>query len=108
MLKTVTLSLRQNLVTSPYSGNFFFFFILTRSVNASFILFNPQDLLRTIGKIEKSDWNLAAIERKMHENKFGVETQMSKEKVPKWNRDAYDDKVRQTLRERKKERKSIG
>lgn len=38
----------------------------------------------------------------MHENKFGVETQMTKEKVPKWNRDAYDDKVRQTLTEIKK------
>lgn len=52
-----------------------------------------QDLMRTIGKIEKTDWNIVNIEKKMHENKFGMEVQAEKEKVPKWSRDAYDDKV---------------
>ncbi|XP_042224057.1 F-actin-monooxygenase Mical-like isoform X2 [Homarus americanus] len=62
----------------------------------------PKDLLRAIGKIERSDWNMVAIEKKMHENKFGVEVQAEKEKVPKWSRDAYDDKfhnIERRLRE---------
>ncbi|KAK3880510.1 hypothetical protein Pcinc_014999 [Petrolisthes cinctipes] len=70
----------------------------------------PKDLMRTIGKIEKSDWNMAAIERKMHENKFGVEAHMSKEKVPKWNRDAYDDKfhnIERRLRENGEDEETI-
>lgn len=29
----------------------------------------------------------------MQESKFGVEVSAGKEKVPKWNRDNYDDKV---------------
>ncbi|XP_047476303.1 F-actin-monooxygenase Mical-like isoform X2 [Penaeus chinensis] len=53
----------------------------------------PKDLIRAIGKIEKSDWNMVAIEKKMHEDKFGMELQKERERVPKWNRDAYDDKA---------------
>ncbi|ROT72714.1 putative protein-methionine sulfoxide oxidase mical3b isoform X8 [Penaeus vannamei] len=53
----------------------------------------PKDLIRAIGKIEKSDWNMVAIEKKMHEDRFGMEVQKERERVPKWNRDAYDDKA---------------
>ncbi|XP_042866389.1 F-actin-monooxygenase Mical-like isoform X3 [Penaeus japonicus] len=53
----------------------------------------PKDLIRAIGKIEKSDWNMVAIEKKMHEDRFGMEVQKDRERVPKWNRDAFDDKA---------------
>ncbi|XP_045594784.1 F-actin-monooxygenase Mical isoform X2 [Procambarus clarkii] len=70
----------------------------------------PKDLIRAIGKIEKSDWNMVAIEKKMHENKFGIDAQGEKEKVPKWNRDAYDDKfhnIERRLRENGEDEETI-
>lgn len=36
---------------------------------------------------------MVAIEKKIQENKFGLEMHGEREKVPKWNRDTYDDKV---------------
>lgn len=36
---------------------------------------------------------MVAIEKKMHEDRFGMEVQKERERVPKWNRDAYDDKA---------------
>ncbi|XP_046672413.1 F-actin-monooxygenase Mical isoform X4 [Homalodisca vitripennis] len=54
----------------------------------------PKDLHRAIGKIEKSDWNVKEIEKKITENKFGRGTRAHTEKVPKWSKEQYDDKVR--------------
>jgi len=57
----------------------------------------PKDLLRAVGKIEKSDWNVQKIEQKIAESK-GYAAPGSKndrdDKVPKWSREAFDDKVR--------------
>lgn len=47
----------------------------------------PKDLLRAIGRIEASDWNLREIEKKIHENKMGKPMVHGKEKVPNWNRE---------------------
>ncbi|XP_046391004.1 F-actin-monooxygenase MICAL3 isoform X2 [Ischnura elegans] len=57
----------------------------------------PKDLLRAIGKIEKSDWNVRQIERKMEENKMGkganaAELLKKSERVPKWNQEKFQDK----------------
>jgi hypothetical protein len=54
----------------------------------------PKDLIRAIGKIEKSDWNVQLIEKKMAEVKNSTSSKKDKDnKVPKWSREAYDDKV---------------
>lgn len=45
------------------------------------------------GKIEKTDWNVNALEKKIEENKFGKGMTSSAAKVPKWNRQQFDDKV---------------
>ncbi|XP_071445763.1 uncharacterized protein Mical isoform X2 [Hetaerina americana] len=52
----------------------------------------PKDLLRAIGKIEKSDWNVREIERKMEENKMGKGRHTKAERVPKWNQEKFQDK----------------
>ncbi|XP_046997628.1 F-actin-monooxygenase Mical isoform X1 [Schistocerca americana] len=53
----------------------------------------PKDLLRAIGKIEKSDWNVMELEKKIQENKMGKGgRQENPEKVPKWSRDQFVDK----------------
>ncbi|XP_071535359.1 uncharacterized protein Mical isoform X2 [Panulirus ornatus] len=70
----------------------------------------PRDLIRAIGKIEKSDWNMVAIEKKIQENKFGLEVHGEREKVPKWNRDTYDDKfhnIEKRLRENGEDEETI-
>ncbi len=54
----------------------------------------PKDLIRAIGKIEKSDWNVQLIEKKIEESKrHGQGKKERDDKVPKWSREAYDDKV---------------
>lgn len=58
----------------------------------------PKDLLRAIGKIETSDWNIKEIEKKIIENKLGKTTNKDKEKVPKWSREQF--LARQTKMER--------
>lgn len=51
-------------------------------------------LLFHIGKIDKSDWNVKEIERKIEENKVhAVHVKNGTEKVPKWSRPQFDDKV---------------
>ncbi|XP_071572314.1 uncharacterized protein Mical isoform X1 [Temnothorax nylanderi] len=48
----------------------------------------PRDLLRAIGKIEKTDWNVKEIEKKIEENKMGRGVRHERvEKVPKWSRE---------------------
>ncbi|KAK9877921.1 hypothetical protein WA026_020144 [Henosepilachna vigintioctopunctata] len=49
----------------------------------------PKDLLRKIGKIETSDWNIKEIEKKIKENKMGKPILRDKEKVPKWSREQF-------------------
>lgn len=47
-----------------------------------------------VGKIDKSDWNVKEIERKIEENKTsGKHVKNYTEKVPKWSRPQFDDKV---------------
>jgi len=53
----------------------------------------PKDLRRAIGRIDKDDWHLAQIERKMEENKMGKSKAHGGEKVPKWSHDKFVDKV---------------
>ncbi|XP_034941558.1 F-actin-monooxygenase Mical [Chelonus insularis] len=50
----------------------------------------PRDLLRAIGKIEKTDWNVKEIEKKIEENKMGKGVRQDKvERVPKWSREQF-------------------
>ena len=53
----------------------------------------PKDLIRAIGKIEKSDWNVQLIEKKIAESRTHEQSKKEHDKVPKWSREAYDDKV---------------
>jgi len=53
----------------------------------------PRDLLRAIGKIEKTDWQVKEIEKKIEENRFGKLSHDKPEKVPKWSRQQFEDKV---------------
>lgn len=50
----------------------------------------PRDLLRAIGKIEKTDWNVKEIEKKIEENKMGRGIRHDRvERVPKWSREQF-------------------
>lgn len=51
-------------------------------------------MLFYLGKIDKSDWNVKEIERKIEENKIHAKhVKNGNEKVPKWSRPQFDDKV---------------
>ncbi|XP_059350656.1 F-actin-monooxygenase MICAL3-like isoform X8 [Daphnia carinata] len=53
----------------------------------------PKDLIRAIGKLDKNDWQLSALEKKIEENQTpGGLKDPHDNKVPKWNRDAFTDK----------------
>uniref|UniRef100_A0A8D8W3X7 F-actin monooxygenase n=1 Tax=Cacopsylla melanoneura TaxID=428564 RepID=A0A8D8W3X7_9HEMI len=52
----------------------------------------PKDLYRAIGKIEKTDWNVKEIEKKIEENKYGKTSKPHSEKVPKWSHQQFVDK----------------
>lgn len=47
----------------------------------------PKDLMRSVGKIERDDWNVKEIERKIMENRLGRPEPRAAEKVPKWDRE---------------------
>lgn len=47
----------------------------------------PKDLMRSVGKIERDDWNVKEIERKILENKMGRPEPKAAERVPKWDRE---------------------
>ncbi|KAK0177651.1 hypothetical protein PV328_001685 [Microctonus aethiopoides] len=50
----------------------------------------PRDLLRAIGKIEKTDWNVKEIEKKIEESKMSRGVRQDKvERVPKWSREQF-------------------
>lgn len=60
----------------------------------------PKDLLRAIGKIEKTDWNVKEIEKKIEENKMGRSIRHDRvERVPKWSREQF--LARQTKMEKR-------
>ncbi|CAL8071583.1 unnamed protein product [Orchesella dallaii] len=53
----------------------------------------PKDLIRAIGKIEKTDWNVQLIEKKIAESKGPSQAKADRDdKVPRWSREAFDDK----------------
>lgn len=43
--------------------------------------------MRSVGKIERDDWNVKEIERKIMENRLGRPEPKTAEKVPKWDRE---------------------
>ncbi|XP_048004622.1 F-actin-monooxygenase Mical isoform X2 [Leguminivora glycinivorella] len=49
----------------------------------------PKDLMRSVGKIERDDWNVREIERKILENKLGRPEPRAAERVPKWDREQF-------------------
>ncbi|XP_052746516.1 F-actin-monooxygenase Mical isoform X2 [Bicyclus anynana] len=49
----------------------------------------PRDLMRSVGKIEREDWNVKLIEQKILENKLGRPEPKAAEKVPKWDREQF-------------------
>jgi hypothetical protein len=52
------------------------------------------------GKLDRSDWQLSALEKKIEENQTpgGLkDPHIHDNKVPKWNRDAFTDKVSRVL-----------
>lgn len=49
----------------------------------------PKDLMRSVGKIERDDWNMKEIERKIQENRLGRPEPKTAEKVPKWDREQF-------------------
>ncbi|KAJ1523620.1 hypothetical protein ONE63_001463 [Megalurothrips usitatus] len=52
-----------------------------------------KHLNRAIGKIEKTDWNVKEIEKKIAESKTNSRSPRQRaEKVPKWSRQQFDDK----------------
>ena len=53
----------------------------------------PKDMIRAIGKIERGDWNVKMLEQKIQDQKIGAKRAHREEKVPKWNKDTFDDKV---------------
>ncbi|KAF0299769.1 [F-actin]-monooxygenase Mical [Amphibalanus amphitrite] len=56
----------------------------------------PKPVSRVIGRIEK-DWNLQQIEKKIEENSRPFVNRDKDYPVPRWNRDAFDDKTIQSL-----------
>eukprot|EP00095_Tigriopus_kingsejongensis_P008831 maker-scaffold280_size224562-snap-gene-1.14 protein:Tk08831 transcript:maker-scaffold280_size224562-snap-gene-1.14-mRNA-1 annotation:"protein-methionine sulfoxide oxidase mical isoform x2" len=53
----------------------------------------PKDLKRAIGKLAKDDWNIKNIEEKMErERKQKTLDTGSKDKVPRWSKEAFQDK----------------
>ncbi|CAH0577766.1 unnamed protein product [Chrysodeixis includens] len=49
----------------------------------------PKDLMRSVGKIERDDWNMKEIERKIMENRLGRPEPKTAERVPKWDREQF-------------------
>lgn len=43
--------------------------------------------MRSVGKIERDDWNMKEIERKIMENRLGRPEPKTAERVPKWDRE---------------------
>ena len=52
----------------------------------------PGDLKRAIGRLDSTDWNVKQIEEKLKE-KDSRKTDSNTEKVPKWSKEAFNDKL---------------
>ncbi|KAF0287391.1 [F-actin]-monooxygenase MICAL3 [Amphibalanus amphitrite] len=52
----------------------------------------PKDLSRAIGRIEKTDWNVREIERKIEDSKKVHTSREPAQPVPMWSKDMFDDK----------------
>lgn len=52
----------------------------------------PKDLMRSVGKIERDDWNVKEIEKKIMENRLGRPEPKAAEKVPKWDREQVSER----------------
>merc|ERR1719422_1769577 len=51
----------------------------------------PGDLKRAIGRLDSTDWNVKQIEEKLA--KDSKKTESNREKVPKWSKEAFNDKL---------------
>ena len=50
--------------------------------------------LKCAGKLDKTDWQMQLLEKKIEENQqAGAFKDSHETKVPKWNKDAFTDKV---------------
>lgn len=63
------------------------------NLNYVSVYFNIIYITVFAGKIEKTDWNVKEIEKKMHENRMGRGLSGKTEKVPKWSKQQFNDKV---------------
>ena len=52
-----------------------------------------QDMIRSIGRLEKTDWHVSAIEKKIETSANAVVSTEARPRLPKWSRDLYQDKV---------------
>ena len=52
-----------------------------------------SDLKRPIGRIDSGDWNVRQIEEKLRESRKTSSGNGSVEKVPKWSKEAFNDKL---------------
>ncbi|KAK2715315.1 F-actin-monooxygenase Mical-like isoform X3 [Artemia franciscana] len=50
----------------------------------------PKELVRAIGKLEESDWNIQRLKKKAEDPLLKADTES---KVPKWNREQFHDKL---------------
>ena len=53
----------------------------------------PGDLKRAIGRLDSTDWNVKQIEEKLKEKDSSRRTDSNTEKVPKWSKEAFNDKL---------------
>ena len=73
---------------------FYLFFVLETRNNLIKLCY----CLRFTGKIEKTDWNVKEIEKKIEENKMGRGVRHDKvERVPKWSREQVGYKINKIL-----------
>ncbi|CAG0890093.1 unnamed protein product [Darwinula stevensoni] len=63
----------------------------------------PKDMIRAIGKIERGDWNVKMLEQKIQDQKIGAKRSHREEKVPKWNKDTFDDKLQKAKKKEAQE-----
>ena len=53
----------------------------------------PGDLKRTIGRLDSADWSVKQIEEKLKSGEHNKKTENNTEKVPKWSKEAFNDKL---------------
>lgn len=55
-------------------------------INAKVANKKPKDLMRAIGTINETDWQLKQLEKKIRDTKFGAPMLSDKVGVPKWDK----------------------